>query len=253
MTRQVVYSMCCRLPEDDGTGFRHQLEMVELWLAHLRGPGRFTGRVVLITNERRLPWSDVEPMPLGTVAQDRTRLFLQRVLIYDRLPVRAGETWMQLDVDALAVRPIEALFAGAADVGLRAAPSGFSPLHPMHARWLVRRHTRLWYGRVRGWDHRLGVSACLTSCTAERWHQSMGAWAALIRRHGERPMPILGDQSFLNLLYMTGKAGIRLVEDGAVLHVRDERDMESGPAEEARVLHFPNPRKLAMMKQMSVA
>lgn len=159
---------------------------------------------------------------------------------------------MQLDVDALAVRPVEPLFAGPRETALRAAPSGLAAMDPLHAHRLVGGPARLWYGRVLGWRRRLGVSACCTSCTGEQWPRLMGEWAAAIRRHGRRPAPVLGDQSFLNLLYVTRRIGIRALPPGAIHHVYGEPDAEGEAAERARVLHFPNARKLEMMKQMSV-
>ena len=251
MTDRVIYSMCCRLP-GGGAAFRHHLEMVELWLAHLRGPGRFTGRILLLSNQRQLPLEDVEIVPLDDSPSDRRQLFLQRVLAYDRLPVRARERWMQLDVDTLSVRPVEPLFAGLGETALRAAPSGLTPLDPMHARFLLQRPARLWYGRVLRWNGRLGVSACLTSCAGEHWPRLMGQWAAEIRRHEGRPTPILGDQSFLNLAYMTGRMEIASMPAGSIHHVREEAEMEGQAAERATVLHFPNARKLDMMKKMSL-
>ena len=252
MTDRVIYSMCCRLPGGDDAAFRRHLEMVELWLAHLRGPGGFTGRVLLLTNQRNLPLGDVELMPLDDTPSDRRQLFLQRVLVYDRLPVRPGERWMQLDVDTLTVRPVEPLFAGPGETALRAAPSGLTPLDPMHARSLLRRPARLWYGRVLRWNGRLGVSACLTSCTGEHWPRLMGQWAAEIRHHEGKPTPILGDQSFLNLAHMTGRIKIAPLPAGSIHHVREEAEMEGDAAERASVLHFPNARKLDMMKEMSL-
>ena len=245
--------MCCRLPGGDVAAFHRTLEMVELWLAHLRGPGRFAGRVVLLTNEPRLPLRDVELVPLGATPADRRQLFLQRVLAWDRLAVRRGEWWMQLDADTLVVRPLEALFPATDEATLWASPSGLTPLDPMHAASLLSRPQRLWYGRVRGWRRRLGVSACITTCAGAHWAALMGAWAGAIHAHGDRPVPELGDQSFLNLLHMTGAIRVRALPPALVHHVRTEADLGAAAAERAHVLHFPNPHKLAMMKQRSVA
>lgn len=251
MTDQVIYSACYRLPDADAAAFRDLLDMVELWLAHLRGPGGFTGRVVLLTNEKDLPLPDVELVPIEDTAANRKELFRQRPLAYDRLPVRSGERWMQLDADTLAMRSIEPLFARPGDTTLRASPSGLTVIE--NAAPVLSRVERFWYGRVRGWHDRPGVSACLTSCTGEQWNRLMGPWAAAIRRHNARGSQApIGDQGFLNLLYMKGEVSVTPLPAGLIYHVRGETDLYGGAAEQAHVLHFPNPWKLEFMKRRSL-
>ena len=225
--------------------------MVELWLAHLRGPGAFRGRVVLLTNRPTLPLPDVELVRLEDTPRSRKDLFRQRPLAYDRLPVRAGERWMQMDADMLAIRPMAPLFAAPGETRLLASPSGLTALD--NAAPLLGRPARLWYGRVRGWRGRRGVSACLTTCVGERWAELMRPWAEAVRRYddGPRREPV-GDQGILNYLLITGRIRVGALPDGLIHHVL-RRDHEDAEAEaRAHVLHFPNPWKLELMKRRSV-
>ena len=248
---RVIYSACYRLPGATDEEFRAVLEMVELWLAHLRGPGAFAGRVLLLTNQRTLPLPGVELVPIGDDATDRKALFRQRPLTWDRLPVRAGESWMQLDADSLALRPVEPLFARPGDRSLRCSPSGLTVLR--NADPVLGRVGRLWHGRVRGWRERPGVSACLTSCMGEHWARLMAPWAEAVRRYQRRPTgkPV-GDQGLLNLLYLTGRIEVSVLPPGLIHHVRGEEDLFGAEANAAHVLHFPNPWRAEQMRRRSV-
>lgn len=251
MSDRVIYSACCRLPGADDASFGQLLEMMELWLSHLRGPGAFTGRVVLLTNESDLPLPDVELVPIEDSPRTRKDLFRQRPLAYDRLPVRPGERWMQMDADTLAVRPIEPLFARPGETTLRAAPSGLTLME--NAAPALSRPARFWYGRVRGQNGRPGVSACITSCMGEHWHRLMAPWAAAIRRYNDRPRSTpVGDQGFLNLMHMTGQIDVTPLPAELIYHVRGEEDLYCEAAEGATVLHFPNPWKVELMTRRSV-
>lgn len=253
MSTDVVYSACYRFPGSTDDEFREVLEMVELWLAHLRGPGKFNGRVLLLTNQPVLPFRDVELVKMDDRAESRTGLFRQRPLAYDRLPVQPGERWMQMDADSLAVRPIEPLFVRRGDDRMVASPSGLTAL--ANASPVLSRPRQIWYSRVRGWRGRMGVSACLTSCNAEHWQKLMRPWADAIREYNaiaaERSQPS-GDQGFLNLMYISGKADITPLPPGLVFHVGKPEQLDEEAAQEAHWLHFPNPWKLELMKRRSV-
>jgi hypothetical protein len=81
----------------------------------------------------------------------------------------------------------------------------------------------------------------------------MRRWSAAIRVRGRgRPVPLLGDQSFLNFLFLTGAARIRRLPRRLIYHVRRPGIRLDDPAAaRAAVLHFPIPRKLEEMRRWS--
>ena len=159
---------------------------------------------------------------------------------------------MQLDLDALAMRSIEPLFGAIRPATLTAARSGFSPLIHDHAGCLLTRPER-WKYRLRGWYCRAGVSACVTACDGRAWPRLMRRWAAAMRARGRGKLaPPLGDQSFLNFLFVTGAAPIRRLAAHMVHHVRRPGEpLDGAAAARAVVLHFPLPCKLAEMRRAS--
>jgi hypothetical protein len=61
----------------------------------------------------------------------------------------------------------------------------------------------------------------------------MGAWAGAIKQHGMDPVPDLGDQVFLNLLYHRGTIPIRPYSREEIQH----KEWSFSPR--ARIWHFP--------------
>ena len=224
--------------------------MARLWVDQLRGAGRFGGRVLLLTNLKDLPpeatRAGVEPVRVDLGPVDRPGLFMQRVLLWERLPVEAGDRVMQLDLDALAMRPLDPLFESMSNESLSAAPSRLTPLDPMHAGPLLSRPRRVWK-RWLGWDRRAGLSASVTGGLYQPWQRAMRAWATAIRKHRGTPPP-LGDQSFLNLLLIRGSASLTAFPAGLIHHVGHEESPSLPAAEAASVLHFPFPDRLVAMR-----
>lgn len=252
MGERIVYSTLYAL--DGSTAEQHQplLEMAQLWVAHLRGPARFDGRVVLLTNLPELQVADVEAIATPFSGADRQTLFLERVRRFRHVPVGPRDQVMQMDLDALAVAPLDSLFAETRPGELCAALSSLPPLDHDQAGGLLTRSER-WRYRIRGWEWRRGVSACVTCCDGASWTPLMRRWAAAIRGRGRgRPMPLLGDQSFLNFLFLTGAARVRRLPGHLVHHVRQaELPLPDPAAVRAAVLHFPMPQKLEEMHRRS--
>lgn len=252
MGERIVYSALCALEGSTAAQWKPFVEMATLWAAHLRGPGRFDGRVILLTNLPDLRVEGAESIPAPFVAADRRALFLERVRQYRRLPVGPGDQVVQLDLDALAVAPVDRLFDAIRPGALMAARSGYSPLAHEHAGGLLTRRER-WRYRVRGWYHRAGVSASVTACDGQTWPRVMRRWAASMRARGRgRPVPSLGDQSFLNFLFVTGAARVQRLPRAMVYHARRPGvPLDDPVAARAVVLHFPLPQKLDEMRRWS--
>lgn len=250
---RVVYTTLCALAGSNHVGEIAPLtEMARLWAAHLRGPARFDGRIILLTNVDGLRIDGCEIVPTLFRSTDRKQLFLERVRHYRHVPVGPNDQVMQLDLDALAVAPLHRLFTYIRPGEMVAARSGLSPLDHEHAGQFMSRMRR-WSYRSRGWYHRAGVSACITMCTGSDWPRLMRRWAAAVRVIGRnRPVPQLGDQTFLNFLYLTGAAPIRRLPTSLVFHVKRADIQPSDPAaERAVVVHFPLPDKLRIMQRWS--
>ena len=252
MGERIIYSTLYALDGASTAQLEPMLDMAAMWAAHLRGPGRFIGRIILLTNLPQLRIAGVDAISTPFRAAQRRELFLERVRRSRHVPVEPQDQVMQLDLDTLALAPVEPLF-GAIRPGLfMAARSGYSPLAHQHAGGLMTRRER-WSYRVRGWYHRAGVSACVTACDGRTWPRVMRRWSAAMRARGRgRPVPELGDQSFLNFLFVTGAAPIARLPRRLVFHARRPGlPLDHPPAARAAVIHFPLPQKLQEMRRWS--
>ena len=247
MGERVVYSTLATLPGATQAQLDPLLEMATLWATHLRGPARFGGRVTLLTNVPGLTIDGVECVPTPFAATDRRTLFIERVRLARRLKIDPNGRVMQLDLDALAVAPLDPLFDAVRPGTLSAATSGLTPLCHAHCGQLLTRRQR-WMYRLRGWDRRRGVSACVTACDGRSFAPLMRRWSAAIRAVGrDRPVPELGDQTYLNFLFLTGLAPVHRLPAGLIHHVRAPGEP---PPPGAAVLHFPLPNKLQEMRRL---
>lgn len=218
--------------------------MLDLWLRSLRGPGRFTGDILLFTDREdlRAPQIIVRPIRLQW-AQDK-ELWTARIANYERLPYRDYDTIMHLDLDTICVNDITDLFA--TDDTLRAAPSNLLLFEPKHIRQFLNPAQKIWYGRFSPRRSQKGVSASIFSCAASAWEHNMGTWARTIAQHRHAPVPELGDQSYLNLLYFRKAIPIRPYSYEEIQH----RDWSYSP--HARIFHFPGrPDRVELMHRHS--
>jgi hypothetical protein len=252
MANRIIYSTLCALDDAPAEQCAQIRAMASLWAAHLRGPGRFEGRLIVLTNLPDLEIPGAECLTAPFEVASRPHLFLERVRQYRRVPVGPDDQVMQLDLDALAMAPVHALFDAIRPATLMAAQSGLPPLAHEQAGNLMTRPER-WRYRVRGWYRRPGVSACVTVCNGADWPRLMECWVQAIDERGNgRPVPLLGDQSFLNLLFLTGHAKVRRLPKSLVYHVRKpDLPMDHPLATQATILHFPLKDRLPVMQRWS--
>ncbi|HET7217934.1 MAG TPA: hypothetical protein VFJ02_07790 [Vicinamibacterales bacterium] len=219
-------------------------EMVDMWLDHLRGPGNYRGDVILFTNVETFDHPELILRPFPNVPADPLRAHLHRALSYRLVPVHDYDVAMQMDLDLLAVDDINPLFPR--DTRLWAAPSTATALDYRHAWTLLPLWRRRAY-KLFGWRmNEPGVSACVVASAAATWEQNFGAWAQLIRAHGDRKIPRLADQGFLNLLYFTRRVPMSRWPFAAIRH--SDWDTATG----ARLLHFPCAQRVHMSRYRRV-
>ena len=216
-------------------------DLLGLWLNHLRGPGRYTGDVMLFSNIPGIERSGVLVRPLPDMPADIRRAHMIRVLSYDRVPVREYDVALQMDLDVLAVDDVNVLFPQ--DDRLWAAPSDLRTLDWTHA-WTLLPKWRRAAHKLTGWRMREpGVCACAVGSATAVWERNFGSWARVIRGHGDRPPPHYGDQSFLNLLFLTHTVPMACWSRSLIVH----KDWETRLVG-ARLLHFPGARKQHMAR-----
>jgi hypothetical protein len=215
-------------------------ESLDLWLNHLRGPGRYAGDILLFTNDPEVTRPGLILRPIHNVPMDPQHAFLQRVLTYQEVPAADYDVAMQMDLDILAVDDVNPLFPH--DERLWAARSDLATLDWRHAWTLIPLWRRLIHKCSRWRMSEQGVSACLVASASSTWERNFGAWARAIRAHGDRPLPRQADQSFLNLLFLEGTIPMASWPAELIRH----RDWDQ--AVQARLLHFPGSRKAQMQR-----
>ena len=224
-------------PQQPTSAFEQTLDM---WLDHLRGPGCYSGDVMLFTNVDGITRDGLINCSYPNVPADPRRAHVHRALSYRLVPVQDYDVAMQMDLDLLAVDDINPLFPE--DTRLWAAPSDATALEWRHA-WTLLPRWRRWSHRLSGWRmNELGVSACVVASATSAWEKNFGAWARAIRDHGDRPLPHLSDQSFLNLLYFKGTVDMCRWAPELILH----RNWDTAVG--ARLFHFPCSRREHMAR-----
>ena len=219
-------------------------ETRDVWLDHLRGPGAYRGDVMLFTNVPGMQRPDLIMRPLENVPAEPRRAHVHRALSYEDVPVRDYDVAMQMDLDLLAVADLDPLFPR--DTRLWAAPSDGTTLDWRHA-WTLLPRWRRGAHKLLGWRmNEAGVSACVVASATSTWEHNFGAWARVIRKHGDRPLPHMADQSFLNLLYLDQVVEMTRWPADAIRH----RDWDRAIG--ARLLHFPCSRREHMHRYRKV-
>ena len=210
-------------------------ELLDLWYAHLRGPGQYTGDVLLFSSVKDVERPGLTVQPFQSVPADSRRAFLQRVLWYDHVPAREYDVAIQLDLDVLAMTDVDRMFPR--DEQLWAAPSDLLTLDWRHA-WTLLPKWRRAVHKFSGWRmNEWGVSASVVGSATTAWEKNFGAWARLIRKHGDRPVPHFSDQSFLNLLFLKRTVPITPWSRELIVH----QNWEQTPG--ACLMHFPGGQK----------
>ncbi len=227
-------------------------EVVELWLAHLRGPGGHRGDTLLFTDSpEALARLDVRTAPFGGPAATPAELFLRRVRNGLRIEAEGHTAIVQMDLDMLAIAPLEGFFPR--DGALWAAASGLDLFERRHLGYFFPRGWRRRWEALRAGlrrRRRPPVSACLVAARGDRWRGHLERWCAAIEQAAaavpEAPPP-LGDQTVLNLVHHRGWIPVRAFPESWIQH----RGWAPGP--ETRVLHFAGvPDRLAAMRRFAV-
>jgi hypothetical protein len=236
--RSLVFTHLYQRPGSPRQPIAALKDTLDMWLDHLRGPGRFAGDVILFTNVDGIGRDGVMQRPYPDVPADSRRAHVHRALSYRLVPAENYDVAMQMDLDLLAVDDVNQLFP--TDTRLWAAPSDAAALDWRHAYPLLPRWRR-WAHRFSGWRmDQLGVSACVVASKTSVWERNFGAWARAIQQHGDRPLPHMSDQSFLNLIYFKQAVAMTRWSPKLIYH----RDWDS--ARGACLLHFPCSRREQM-------
>lgn len=251
----VVWSALVALPGAQPQKVSEMVQMTRLWAAHLRGPGRHEGPVVLLTNLDDVSIDGVTLVRVHSRARERWEVLREcPPLAHRHLRPSAADRCMQIDLDSLVRHPLAPLFEAITPGEMRVAPSMLPLTHPQQLGSILGRWRLAWYGRVRDWNRRLGVSSSHTACTGADWPEFMGRWVSAIERHAEQVSPSRppGDQGYLNYLYAVDGVPMRRYGPEMIHHLRVPDEAPPEQIERARVLHFPVPDKLRRMREWSV-
>ncbi len=217
--------------------------MLRLWRDSLRGPGRFGGDILVITNRDDL---HEDGMRFLTAEMDFERVadfFYFRIHNHAQVPAGEYASILQLDMDMLATADVNPLFPS--DDAMRVTWSNFAALSWEHARHIM----PSWRYRILCLDPRTrrapGVSACFLGCDSRVWHDYMDRWSRLMHEGEARfRTPLLREQSYLNLAWLKKLFPMKIVGRDTVQHGGWTLD------EGVRMWHFPNvPDRLAVMEK----
>lgn len=250
----VVWSVLVALPDAAAKDVDRMLGMANLWAAHLRGPGEHDGPIVLLTNLEELSVEGVMPVVTRSRAEERRELLREcPSLALRELRPADGDRLLQVDIDSLARHRIAPLFEGIVEGEMRVAPSMLPLTHWQQLGLIFGRWRLAWYGRVRGWNRRLGVSSSHHGCAGGDWADFMGRWVSALERHPPRfdGSRSPGDQAYLNYLYAVEGVPMRRYGPDELHHLRPDDEAPREAIEAARILHFPLPDKLERMREWS--
>ena len=233
--KPLIFSHLYQRPGAPSEPIEALTELLGVWLDHLRGPGAYAGDVILFTNVAGISRPDLIVRSFEGVPADIGRGHMHRALSYRIVPAREYDVVMQMDLDLLAVDDIHRLFP--TDRQLWAAPSDACTLDWRHAWTLLPRWRRAFH-KLSGWrTHEPGVSACLIASASDTFEKNFGAWARVMEEHGDRELPHLSDQSFLNLVYFKRIVPMARWSPTLIRHQKWET------AVGACLLHFPCSRR----------
>lgn len=237
--KTLIFTHLYQRPDTTAESLSRLRGLLDLWLDHLRGPGKYTGDIILFTNLERIERDGLLLRPMPNVPVDQRRAHMHRILCYDLVPTGDYDVALQADLDVLAVDDVNPLFPK--DESLWAAPSDLLMLEWRHAWTLLPKWQRAAH-KLTGWRMaEPGASACVVASRTSVWERNFGSWARLIRAHGDRPAPHFGDQSFLNVLRLKKSVPMSCWPRELIVHNNwDSR--RNG----AKLLHFPGDRKAFM-------
>lgn len=240
--KTLIYSFLALDPAESYIG--HPLtEMLDLWHRHLRGPGRYTGDIILFTNCEHLALPGIRTLPFAGWAHEARNFFHARVLNHVNVPANDYDVVLQTDLDILAVNDVSPLFQ--LDSPFRAAASGLNLYDARHVGNARQFPFDFWRKWLPGQHARRGVSACVFACQGTQWTPCMSAWSRLTRQHQHKPLAY-SDQTILNLAYARRSFPIRSFPPSYILH----RDWGIHP--DTILLHFPLVGRLDFMRKFSL-
>jgi hypothetical protein len=216
--RTLIYSMLLEMRKPERYTAADLDAMFDLWARHLRGPGRYDGDILIISNRANFANSEVEAVPIHTVYERIPDTQTARVLNHPLVPSELYDSILYLDLDILAVNEIHSLFAQ--DECMWVSPSNLRILAPQHTWPLLNARDKIRYGVLsrRRWRE-LGVSSCVFSTSGQTWTHHMSTWAELItKRLRNHSPPLLAEQPFLNLAYLKGLFPMKVYSRDKILH-----------------------------------
>ena len=216
------------------------LAMYDLWWRHWRGPGRYTGDLLVFTNHPGLERPGVQIRPLDTASNEQRHFFYRRVQHYHAIPHTEYDVILQTDLDVLAINEVTPLFRLSAP--FHAAASGLKLFDPRHAGNLRCFPFDAWRRYLPGRRRQQGVSASVFACAGTEWIRCMSRWAALVNRHQHKPLSFQ-DQTLLNLAYARQTFPIRSYPSAYIRH----QNWTQHP--DAILWHFPTLNRLEVMRQ----
>lgn len=241
---ELIVATLYRIAGASGDRVGEGLEMLDLWLQHLRGPGQYSGDIALVSNlpdVRRVGVRVVSPQVECHTVSDVQLLKVMGLCEMDLTPYGSV---LHLDLDILAVGPVEPLFAQ--DHRIHTARSTIAMLDRRHAgHYVSPAMRRVWSCFPKSWI--ATANTCAISIRPEEGRRAMQRYLDLIRQTRERcPNPPLGDQTVLNWGMWRGDCRVELYPHGWIQHSNWVR------SDEAILWHFPTSDRLKVMQRQAL-
>jgi hypothetical protein len=218
-------------------------EMASLWAQTIRGEGRFTGDILLLTNldiRRSEFGTKIIDMPVQAALNRHTH----RILRFREIPFQNYDSIMHIDLDTIAVADVNPMFA--TDHRLWVAPSNLPTICDFHGKELINPAEHVFWRAVSRRARGLGISACIYSMRSDVFPRVMDRWSRTIHRLSRRaadPLTAnLSDQAYLNCVYLRHRIPVRIYGREEIQH----RDYKI--TSKTRLLHFPHPDRVSLMR-----
>ena len=87
--KTLIFTHLYQRPDTTAESLARLRGLLDLWLDHLRGPGKYTGDIILFTNLERIERDGLLLRPMPNVPVDQRRAHMHRILCYDLVPAGA--------------------------------------------------------------------------------------------------------------------------------------------------------------------
>ena len=84
--KTLIFTHLYQRPDTTAESLARLRGLLDLWLDHLRGPGKYTGDIILFTNLERIERDGLLLRPMPNVPVDQRRAHMHRILCYDLVP-----------------------------------------------------------------------------------------------------------------------------------------------------------------------